>query len=94
MDIDVNNPNILYATMWKFWRRPWTFISGSEKTAVFRSLDAGRTWTQLIGRTARKDLGRIGVRVAASNSNVVYVVGRIERRHAVSAPTTAAIIFE
>lgn len=73
MDIDVNNPNILYATMWKFWRRPWTFISGSEKTGVFRSTDAGRTWTQL-STGLPKNLGRIGVRVAASNSNVVYVV--------------------
>ena len=73
MDIDVNNPNILYATMWKFWRRPWTFISGDEKTAVYRSLDAGRTWTQLSAGLP-ENLGRIGVRVAASNSNVVYVV--------------------
>src|ERR1035437_6638497 len=47
LDIDVNNPNILYATMWRFDRKPWRFISGSEKTGVFRSLDAGRTWTQL-----------------------------------------------
>jgi photosystem II stability/assembly factor-like uncharacterized protein len=74
MDIDVNNPNVLYATMWKFLRRPWMFTSGSEKTGVFRSLDGGRTWTQL-GGGLPKNFGRIGVRVAASNSNVVYVVG-------------------
>jgi photosystem II stability/assembly factor-like uncharacterized protein len=73
LDIDVNNPNILYATMWRFDRKPWRFISGSEKTGVFRSLDAGRTWTQLVGGLP-KGLGRIGVRVAPSNSNVVYVV--------------------
>lgn len=73
LDIDVNNPNILYATMWRFDRKPWTFISGGEKTGVFRSLDAGRTWTQLTNGLP-KGLGRIGVRVAPSNSNVVYVV--------------------
>jgi photosystem II stability/assembly factor-like uncharacterized protein len=73
LDIDVNNPNILYATMWRFERKPWMFISGSEKTGVFRSVDAGRTWTQL-GNGLPKGLGRIGVRVAPSNSNVVYVV--------------------
>ena len=73
LDIDVNNPNILYATMWRFERKPWTFISGDEKTGVFRSLDAGRTWTQLTNGLP-KGLGRIGVRVAPSNSNVVYVV--------------------
>ncbi|HVO98241.1 MAG TPA: hypothetical protein VMT15_09255 [Bryobacteraceae bacterium] len=74
MDIDQQNPNILYATMWKFLRRPWMFASGSEKTGVFRSLDGGRTWTQLTAGLP-KNFGRIGVRVAASNSNVVYVVG-------------------
>lgn len=74
MDIDQNNPNILYATMWKFLRRPWMFTSGSEKTGVFRSLDGGRTWTQLKAGLP-KNFGRVGVRVAASNSNVVYVVG-------------------
>jgi len=73
LDIDANNPNILYATMWRFDRKPWRFISGSEKTGVFRSLDGGRTWTQLTNGLP-KGLGRIGVRVAPSNSNVVYVV--------------------
>src|SRR6266446_4702329 len=47
LDIDVNNPNILYATMWRFDRKPWRFISGSENTGVFRSTDGGRTWKQL-----------------------------------------------
>ena len=74
MDIDQQNPNVLYATMWKFLRRPWMFTSGSEKTGVFRSLDGGRTWAQLTTGLP-KGWGRIGVRVAASNSNVVYVIG-------------------
>jgi photosystem II stability/assembly factor-like uncharacterized protein len=74
MDIDSTNPNILYATMWRFDRKPWRFISGSEKTGVFRSMDGGRTWKQLAGGLA-KNWGRIGVRVSASNSNVVYVIG-------------------
>jgi photosystem II stability/assembly factor-like uncharacterized protein len=74
MDIDVNNPNILFATMWRFDRKPWRFISGSEKTGVFRSTDGGRTWKQLTTGLP-KGWGRIGVRVAPSNSNVVYVIG-------------------
>ncbi|HEY6392343.1 MAG TPA: hypothetical protein VIX89_13745 [Bryobacteraceae bacterium] len=74
LDIDVNNPNILYATMWRFDRKPWRFISGSEKTGVFRSTDGGRAWKQL-SNGLPKSFGRIGVRVAASNSNVVYVIG-------------------
>ncbi|HKE28769.1 MAG TPA: hypothetical protein VKB88_40745 [Bryobacteraceae bacterium] len=74
MDIDGNNPNVLFATMWRFERKPWMFISGSEKTGVFRSVDGGRTWTQL-QTGLPKGWGRVGVRVAPSNSNVVYVIG-------------------
>ena len=74
LDIDQANPNILYATMWKFDRKPWRFISGSSKTGVFRSVDGGRTWKQLTNGLP-KDFGRIGVRVSASNPNVVYVIG-------------------
>src|SRR5215469_7109326 len=74
MDIDVNNPNVLFATMWRFERKPWMFISGSDKTGVFRSLDGGRTWAQLHAGLP-KGWGRVGVRVAPSNSNVVYVIG-------------------
>ena len=73
MDIDPNNPNIVYAAMWRFDRKPWRFLSGSEKTGVFRSTDGGRTWSQLTTGLS-KNFGRIGVRVAPSNSNVVYVV--------------------
>src|SRR5580658_2765965 len=61
MDIDVSNPNVLFATMWRFDRKPWRFISGSEKTGVFRSLDGGRTWKQLQAGLP-KGWGRIGVR--------------------------------
>ena len=74
LDVDANNPNIVFATMWKFDRKPWSFISGSPQTGVFRSMDGGRTWKPL-NAGLPKNWGRIGVRVAPSNSNVVYVIG-------------------
>jgi photosystem II stability/assembly factor-like uncharacterized protein len=73
LDIDPTNPNILYAAMWSFERKPWTFRSGSEKGGVFRSIDGGRTWKKLTTGLP-KLIGRIGVRVAPSNPNVVYVL--------------------
>src|SRR5512132_2727861 len=47
LEIDPTNPNILYAGMWSFERKPWTHRSGSEKGGVYKSIDAGRTWTKL-----------------------------------------------
>jgi photosystem II stability/assembly factor-like uncharacterized protein len=73
LDIDPTNPNILYAGMWSFERKPWTFRSGSEKGGVYKSIDGGRTWNKLTNGLP-KLIGRIGVRVAPSNGNVVYAM--------------------
>ncbi|HZN09616.1 MAG TPA: hypothetical protein VFB65_22665 [Pyrinomonadaceae bacterium] len=73
LDIDAANPNILYAGMWSFERKPWTHRSGSEKGGVYKSIDGGRTWNKLTNGLP-KLMGRIGVRVAPSNTNVVYVI--------------------
>src|SRR5262249_61741354 len=71
--MDPVSPNILYATMWRFDRKSWKFVSGNEEGGVFRSIDGGRTWTKL-ATGLPKMLGRSGVAVAGSNSNVVYVI--------------------
>ncbi len=73
MDIDPTNPNILYAAMWHFERKPWTHSSGSEKGGVFKSVDGGRTWKKL-EKGLPKLLGRIGVKAAPSQPQVVYVI--------------------
>ena len=73
LEIDPTNPNILYAGMWSFERKAWTHRSGSEKGGVYKSIDGGRTWNKLTNGLP-KLLGRIGVRVAPSNTNVVYAI--------------------
>ncbi len=73
LDIDLTNPNILYAGMWNFERKPWTHRSGSENGGVFKSIDAGRTWKKITNGLP-KLLGRIGIRAAPSNPNVVYAI--------------------
>jgi len=73
LDIDLTNPNILYAGMWSFDRKPWTHRSGSENGGVFKSIDAGRTWKKTTNGLP-KLLGRIGIRSAPSNPNVVYAI--------------------
>jgi len=73
MDIDPSNPNILFAGMWKFERKPWTHRSGSEQGGVFKSIDGGVTWKK-IDNGLPKLMGRIGVKIAPSNPDVVYVI--------------------
>jgi photosystem II stability/assembly factor-like uncharacterized protein len=73
IDIDPKNPNLLYAAMWSFDRKPWTHRSGSEEGGVFKSVDGGRTWKE-IEKGLPKLLGRIGIKVAPSDPKTVYVI--------------------
>lgn len=73
LDIDWQNPNILYAGLWYFERKPWTFRSGDEAGGVYKSVDGGRTWKRL-SEGLPKLVGRIGVKVSMSNPDVVYVM--------------------
>lgn len=73
IDIDPKNPNVLYAALWRFDRKPWNHTSGDEKGGVWKSVDGGRTWNKLTNGLP-KLLGRIGVKVAPSNPEVVYAI--------------------
>jgi len=80
--MDAKSPKTLFAGMWDFRRKGWTFRSGGDgETApsgsgLFKSVDGGATWSDLNASSANglpaKPWGRIAVTVAPSNSNVVY----------------------
>ncbi len=74
LDIDSQNPRILYAGMWTNRRKAWTFASGGGKTALYQSKDGGETWKKLSNGLPKTDMDRIGVAVAPSNPNIVYIV--------------------
>ncbi len=73
LDLDPTNPNILYAAFWHFERKPWTHTTGSEGGGVFKTVDGGDNWEKL-EEGLPKLMGRIGVKVAPSNSQVVYLI--------------------
>jgi photosystem II stability/assembly factor-like uncharacterized protein len=73
--MNAQNPSIVYAGIWKFQRRPWTFVSGGDEDGVYKSTDGGETWTKLEGHgLPAAPIGRIGLAVAPSNGNRVYAV--------------------
>jgi len=73
MDQSLTNPEILFAGMWHFNRKPWTHTSGSEKGGLYRSLDGGVTWEKA-GKGLPKLMGRIAVKIAQSEPHIVYVM--------------------
>jgi photosystem II stability/assembly factor-like uncharacterized protein len=82
MSMDETNPKTIYAGLWDFRRRGWTFRSGGETpqspsaSGLFKSTDGGATWTELDAASGRglppKPWGRVAVTVAPSKPNVVY----------------------
>ncbi len=72
--MDPNNPDILYASMWEFRRTAWSFNSGGENSALYKSIDAGKTWNKIHKGFPNGKLGRIAVAVAPSNSTIIYSV--------------------
>lgn len=73
--MDAQNPSIVYAGIWKFARKPWTFVSGGAEDGLYRSTDGGATWTRLVGHgLPASPMGRIGLAVAPSDGNRVYAV--------------------
>lgn len=74
LSINPNNPREIYAAMWRAERKPWTLIDGGEEGGIWKSMDAGDTWTKLTGGLPTGLLGRIGVQVAPSNPEKVYAI--------------------
>jgi photosystem II stability/assembly factor-like uncharacterized protein len=82
MTMDKQNPKTIYAGMWDFRRKGWTFRSGGDGptspsgSGLFKSVDGGANWTELDEKSAKglpsKPWGRVAVTAAPSKPSVVY----------------------
>ncbi len=70
--MDPSNPDVIYAAAYDRIRKPWTYQIGGPGSAIYKTTDAGKTWTKLGGGLPSGCLGRIGVAVAPKNPSVVY----------------------
>jgi len=73
---DPTNPNILYASMWKAFRTPYSLSSGGEGSGLYKSIDGGNSW-KLISENAGlpKGLnGKIIVTVSSVDHNKIWAV--------------------
>jgi photosystem II stability/assembly factor-like uncharacterized protein len=70
--MDPRNPKVVYAATYDKERKPWTFNLGGPGSGIYKSIDAGATWTKLTNGLPAGMLGRIGLDVAANNPDIVY----------------------
>ena len=78
--MDPNDPSILYASMWEFRRTAWSFDSGGDNSALYKSIDGGKTWNKIHKGFPKGKLGRMGIALAPSNSNRLYTVIEAEQK--------------
>jgi photosystem II stability/assembly factor-like uncharacterized protein len=72
--IDPADPNIMYASMWTFRRKGWSFASGGKDGGLFKSTDGGKTWRKLTNNLPDGEVGRVALALAPSTSATVYAI--------------------
>ena len=76
MDAAPDNFNIVYATAWDKDRKAWNFRGSGSGSAIYKSTDAGNTWSKVSvegsGFPTGNGVGRIGVAVV--DGNTVYAI--------------------
>ena len=73
LSMDMNNPSILYASMWEHGRKPWQVISGGPGSGLYKSTDGGEHWDKMEDGLP-KEMGKMSIAVCRSNSEKVYAL--------------------
>ena len=73
LSMDMNNPRVLYASMWEHGRMPWKVTSGGPGSGLYKSVDFGETW-QKMTEGLPKEMGKMAIAVCRSNSEKVYAL--------------------
>ncbi|MBT8383501.1 MAG: glycosyl hydrolase [Ignavibacteriaceae bacterium] len=77
--MDPENPNVIYAGMWDFQRKPYTFRSGGAGSNLYRTTDGGVNWELVVIEERFDDLGRISVEISQVDPNIIYAVIESEK---------------
>jgi photosystem II stability/assembly factor-like uncharacterized protein len=70
--IDPRNPDHLLASAYQRRRHVWTLINGGPESAIYRSTDAGATWSKVTSGLPKEEMGRIGLAMALTNPDIIY----------------------
>jgi photosystem II stability/assembly factor-like uncharacterized protein len=74
LEFQPGNPDVVYASMWRAERKPWTVISGAREGGIYRSTDGGTTWRKLGGGLPAGLFGKSNLAVSAADPRRVYAL--------------------
>lgn len=74
--LDPNNPEILYASIWEVYRKPWKMWGGGGASGFFKSTDGGKNWTELTKKPGLPEgpIGKIGITVSPVDSSRIWAI--------------------
>lgn len=76
IEMDPTNPRILYASMWRVLRTPYSLESGGPGSGIWKSTDSGETWKEITGNQGlpRGMIGINKVTVSPANPDRVWAI--------------------
>src|SRR5215204_3660480 len=76
IEVDWENPDILYAAMYRGFRKGWDIISGgpASEGGIYKSTDGGETWKHVTNGLPKDLIGKIDIDIARSNPRVLYAM--------------------
>ncbi len=76
IDLTLNpqDPEEIYAAMWRCERKPWTLIDGGPDGGIWKTANGGDDWEKLTNGLPNGLLGRIGLSVSPANPQTVYAI--------------------
>ncbi|MBK6841373.1 MAG: hypothetical protein IPG88_03480 [Gemmatimonadetes bacterium] len=74
VEFQPGNPNVVYASMWRAERKPWTIISGAREGGIYKSVDGGSTWKKLTNGLPGDLFGKSNLAVSPATPNAVWAI--------------------
>jgi photosystem II stability/assembly factor-like uncharacterized protein len=96
LQIDPNNPDIVYASTWQRRRGVGQMIGGGPESAIYKTVNAGGTWTKLTKGLPEGDMGRIalGVDPKAKPTRVYALINALPAETGFYRSDDAGVTFE
>lgn len=76
LSIDLNNPRVMYASIWEAYRSFHMISSGGEDSGIWRSTDGGDSWHSITENEGLPQgvLGKVGIAASPAKPGRVYAL--------------------